>query len=327
MVLKRFLNKNFAFLAIGLALSLWVGSAPFLNLIALYKEHWMVTLTMFFGAFIAGASSEGGGAVAFPVFTLLLDIVPSSARNFSLAIQSVGMSAASLIILQQKIPIIKKVLIPVSFGGALGIVLGTIFLMESFSPKLVKLIFVSVWLSFGTVLYKMNKRNEDYTDTLVLVSSKEVLFLVITGFLGGCITSMFGNGIDILTFSVLVLYFKISEKVATPTSVIVMTINTILGFMLHWVFIKDITARTFEMWLVSIPVVLILAPIGSLVINLLNRESVSRLLIAIIFIQYIGALIILSPSLVWVLTSFLLVALGAFGFNKIYVLGNTRIWD
>ena len=42
---------------------------------------------MIFGATVAGMTSEGGGAVAFPVMTLALGIAPSVARDFSLMIQ------------------------------------------------------------------------------------------------------------------------------------------------------------------------------------------------------------------------------------------------
>ena len=38
-------------------------------------------------------TSEGGGAVAFPVMTLALGIPPAVARDFSLMIQSCGMTA------------------------------------------------------------------------------------------------------------------------------------------------------------------------------------------------------------------------------------------
>lgn len=57
---------------------------------------WKVALTMVFGSLVGGGTSEGGGAIAFPIFTKLLHIAPVDARNFSLAIQSVGMGSASL---------------------------------------------------------------------------------------------------------------------------------------------------------------------------------------------------------------------------------------
>ena len=43
-------------------------------------------------------TSEGGGAVAFPVMTLVLHILPEVARDFSMMIQSCGMSAAAFTI-------------------------------------------------------------------------------------------------------------------------------------------------------------------------------------------------------------------------------------
>ncbi len=69
------------------------GPFPF----AYIQNHWEISLTMVFGSLIAGATSEGGGAVAFPVFTKLLHISPQEATVFSLAIQSVGMTAASIV--------------------------------------------------------------------------------------------------------------------------------------------------------------------------------------------------------------------------------------
>lgn len=45
---------------------------------------------MIIGATVAGMTSEGGGAVAFPVMTLLLYIETEIARDFSLMVQSCG---------------------------------------------------------------------------------------------------------------------------------------------------------------------------------------------------------------------------------------------
>jgi len=54
---------------------------------------------MIFGAMIGGATSEGGGAVAFPVMTLALGIAPSIARDFSMMCQSCGESKNKIILL------------------------------------------------------------------------------------------------------------------------------------------------------------------------------------------------------------------------------------
>ena len=72
---------------------------------------WKVALTMVFGSLVGGGTSEGGGAIAFPIITKLLHIAPYDARNLSLAIQSVGMGAASLSILYQRVPIERRALL------------------------------------------------------------------------------------------------------------------------------------------------------------------------------------------------------------------------
>merc|ERR1719504_442227 len=68
------------------------------DLFHLFEEKYYMTITMIFGSMLAGATSEGGAAVAFPVMTLAFGINPVVARDFSFMIQSVGMTAASLTI-------------------------------------------------------------------------------------------------------------------------------------------------------------------------------------------------------------------------------------
>ena len=80
----------------------------------LFAEGWPMSITMAFGSFVAGATSEGGGAVAFPVMTLLLGIDPTTARDFSLMIQTIGMNAAAIAIVSKGIRIERKAVV---FGG------------------------------------------------------------------------------------------------------------------------------------------------------------------------------------------------------------------
>ena len=49
-----------------------------------------MTITMIAGSFIGGATAEGGGAVAFPVMTLVLHATPAVARDYSFMIQCCG---------------------------------------------------------------------------------------------------------------------------------------------------------------------------------------------------------------------------------------------
>ena len=87
-------------------------------------DNWEAGLTMVFGSFVAGSTPQGGGAVAFPVFTKALEVPAEVARSFSLAIQTVGMGAASAAILLNRRRVEKKaVLFSLPFATA-GFLLG-----------------------------------------------------------------------------------------------------------------------------------------------------------------------------------------------------------
>ena len=64
---------------------------------------------------------------------------------------------------------------------------------------------------------------------LNLLLNWKAMILLGAGFIGGIFTSIAGSGIDICSFSVLTLLFRVSEKTATPTSVVLMAINTFLA--------------------------------------------------------------------------------------------------
>ena len=69
----------------------------------LFSRFWSVSATMTLGSFVAGATAEGGAAVAFPVFTKLLHIPAGDARTFGLMIQAVGMTMAGVMIYSQRV--------------------------------------------------------------------------------------------------------------------------------------------------------------------------------------------------------------------------------
>lgn len=61
-------------------------------------------------------TSEGGGAVAYPVMTLVLKIPSTVARDFSLMIQTCGMTAAAFSIFWMGVKVEKHSLIVCSTG-------------------------------------------------------------------------------------------------------------------------------------------------------------------------------------------------------------------
>lgn len=281
-----------------------------------------MTITMVIGSFVAGASSEGGGAIAYPVMTILFDISPDVARNFSFSIQSVGMTFAAIWILLSGIKIEKTYLLLAGSGGFFGIIFGSYFIIPLISPGYAKMMFVSFWLSFGLALFVVNYVKENNSvQSLPGLGFKQKGELISIGVIGGIFSSIFGNGIDICTFSYVVLKYGLSEKVATPTSVILMASNAIVGFILHLFFLDTFDAEAFNYWLVCIPVVVFGAPLGAFVINQVGRKKIATLLILIIVIQFITAIFVVKPDIQLILFSFIVFLLGLFLF---FVLTNKK---
>ena len=310
------MNKRIIiFIAPAIALIIWFVYMTSTAQWQLFSNLWFMSVTMAFGSFIAGASAEGGGAVAFPVMTLIFKIHPEVARNFSLAIQSIGMGTASLLIISRKIKVEYRYLIPVSIGGTLGIVLGTVYLAPYIAPAYAKMLFVSFWLSFGLVLYYVNEIYKRQTnDNLPSLGWFENLTLIIVGLFGGCLSALLGSGLDIFSFSYVTMRYHLSEKVATPTSVIIMAINAIVGFITHQFFIGDFGIQEFNYWLVCIPVVVFGAPFGAYFISNRTRAFISRFLIFVIVLQFIGAVLIIKPTGTLLLFSGIVFFIGIFFF-------------
>ncbi|HEX5023710.1 MAG TPA: sulfite exporter TauE/SafE family protein [Agriterribacter sp.] len=263
----------------------------------LFAHYFYMTVTMVLGSFVAGASSEGGGAIAFPVMTLVFKIHPAEARNFSLAIQSVGMTAASLWIIAQKVKIERSYLRLCFIGGTIGLIAGTYFIVPLTTPAYSKMLFVSFWLSFGIALYVVNYyRRRLIRTTLPALTGYQQAELVGIGFTGGILSAILGSGIDICTFAFITMKYNLSEKVATPTSVLLMASNAITGFLLHRLVINDIQPVVYNYWLVSIPVVMMGAPLGAFVVSRAKRLHIVNFLCTVIVVQFVGAMLIINPS-------------------------------
>jgi uncharacterized protein len=304
-------------LFLSLVITSWLWYMIQNNSFYFYVQRWPAALTMLFGSFIAGASPEGSAAIAYPVFTLLLKIPPDVARNFAFAIQSIGMTSASLLILGMKIKVDWNYILFVSVGGVFGLVLGTYYVVPLISPMQAKLFFVSLWLSFGIALWLQNKNHHrEVYDKIQNLLKSDIFKLIVFGFIGGIISSIFGTGINIFTFCLMTIYYQVSEKVATPSSVIIMTIETILGIFIHTRVIGDFQPLAFELWMVSIPVVVFFAPLGAFVISKMHRQGIAKILYTILIVQFIGAMVVIKPSTTQVLMccGILLIGTGLFSY-------------
>ncbi len=269
----------------------------------LFAQWWAMSVTMVLGSFVAGATAEGGAAIAFPVFTKLLQIPSEDARTFGLMIQAVGMTTAGLVIITRRVKILPDVILWASIGGAIGMVFGSYFV--SLPNPYPKLLFTFVTAAFGVSLI-ISRWMLDWNprETLSLDSWPYRLLFIVIGFVGGTFAANTGSGTDTLTFIVLTLAFGINEKVSTPTTVIIMGVNSVVGFFVHGVMLQDI-GIAWEYWLVCIPIVILGAPLGAWTASKLPRDAIIYLLLSLITLELVTTiwLIPFTPPMiqfVWV---------------------------
>ncbi|MCW3835890.1 TSUP family transporter [Sphingomonas canadensis] len=263
---------------------LWVALFALRNSIPFLIEHWYYPAIMVLGAFIAGLTPEGGGAAAFPVLSVFLDVKREMARDFSLMIQSVGMTSASIWILSQRghhLPSYAPVLwfVPVSF---LGFVFG-MQAMQAIPVYIIQALFLSLILTFTLAYISSKHRGELHLLHARGFADHAMLAAVL--FAGGIAASLFGTGADIAIYTLLVTRFRMDEKVATHISIMLMAAISILGCAYRFFWDGDVTDYQVRTWLCAYPVVLFMAPFGSYVLSRLNVEWMLRAIVALNIFQ------------------------------------------
>lgn len=295
-------SKVVFFLPIGVLLVGWFFYLFISQQWYLFFQNWLMPFTMVLGSFIAGATPEGGGAVAFPVMTLIFKISPDVARNFSLAIQSFGMSAATYLIIVRRIPIETTYLFLCALGGTWGVIFGSYIIAPMIAPPYAKMLFVTLWLSFGVVLFWTNFFHHRRTvNKLPPLSQLEKNIFVLIGFLGGIISAIVGSGIDMSSFAFTTSRYHLSEKVATSTSVCLMAIISVVGFFTHGLILRDFGLEEFQYLLTCIPIVMIGAPLGAYFISGQTQQFITNFLYLVLLVQFVGAYLIIKPRglLLW----------------------------
>ncbi len=144
------------------------------------------------------------------------------------------------------------------------------------------------------------------------------------GVAGGLVSGITGSGLDILTFSALTLMYRVDEKVATPTSVVLMAGNALTGFFWQGVVSGGMTQMAWQYWHACVPVVVVGAPLGAYLIRQRTRHFVARLLYASILAQFLAALLIVPQSSTLVATSATTACVGLLFFLAISSAGNRR---
>ncbi|MEM7539712.1 MAG: sulfite exporter TauE/SafE family protein, partial [Chloroflexota bacterium] len=252
---------------------------------SIFADWWPMSVTMTLGSVVAGATAEGGAAVAFPVFTKVLQIPSVEARTFGLMIQAVGMTMAGLVIIIRRVKILPNVIGWVSLGGVFGMIIGTLYI--PIPAPYPKILFTFVTTAFGVALIISRwGLNWNPIESLSVDGAGRRILFVCIGFIGSIFAANTGSGIDTLTFIFLTLAFGVNEKVSTPSTVIIMGINSVVGFFVHGVVMQDI-GIVWNYWLVCIPIVILGAPLGAWIASKISRDAIIIFLLLLITIELI----------------------------------------
>lgn len=236
------------------------------------REHWGIAVAMSFGSYVAGATPMGGGTVGFPILVLLFKEPATLGRDFSFAVQSIGMTSASIYILCRRQPLEWVMLRWALLGSLLGTPLGIIFLAPHVPGLFIKVFFAIIWASFGVLhLYRTNAICANVGETPAAHRFDRNVGFAVGLLAGATVAAVTGVGIDMLLYAVMVLLMRADLKVAIPSSVIIMSFTSLVG-----VATKNLTTGlqpgVFENWLAAAPVVAVGAPLGAFIVSRIGRK-------------------------------------------------------
>ena len=269
----------------------WLALVYFGGYLQTVLEHWPMAVAMAAGSYVAGSTPMGGGTVGFPVLVLMMDLPATLGRDFSFAIQAVGMTSASIYILSSRQELEWPMLRAALPGALIGTPLGILFVAPLASDLFIKLLFAAMWCSFGLLHLRRINEITSYEGMTPHDKSFDHRVGFIVGFFGGLtIASITGVGIDMFIYMFLVLWCHADLKIAIPTSVVLMAFTSVVGVTTK-LLIGGLQPGTFENWLAAAPVVAIGAPFGALVVSKVGRRPTLIVVSILCVLQFFWTLV------------------------------------
>lgn len=269
----------------------WLALVLFGGYLSTVLEHWPMAAAMALGSYVAGSTPMGGGTVGFPVLVLFMDLPATLGRDFSFAIQAVGMTSASIYILCSRQELEWPMLRAALPGALIGTPLGILFVAPLASDLFIKLLFAAMWCSFGLLHLRRINEITSYEGMTPHDISFDHRVGFIVGFFGGLtIASITGVGIDMFIYMFLVLWCHADLKIAIPTSVVLMAFTSLVGVAFKLLF-GGLEPGTFENWLAAAPVVALGAPFGALVVSKIGRRLTLIMVSILCVLQFVWTLV------------------------------------
>ncbi|GAA5524009.1 hypothetical protein Maes01_00561 [Microbulbifer aestuariivivens] len=304
----------------------WIGMVLLGDLWHQVVAHWPMALSMAIGSYAAGSTPMGGGTVGFPVLVLLFDMPASLGRDFSFAVQSIGMVSASLFILARRQVLAWPMLRGAMLGSLFGTPLGILLVAPAIADLWIKLVFAVLWGSFGLLhLYRLNEITAHNACPHSEPERDFRLGVWLGAAAGATAVATTGVGIDMLIYAVLVLMCRVDLKVAIPTSVVIMAFSSVIGVVVKTLS-GDWHPQVFGNWLAAAPVVALGAPLGAFVVSLIGRKPTLLVVACLCVVQLLWTCYVEWQTLG--VTGAVMVAiavlLGLFAFEWLRAIGHRR---
>ncbi|MEM9039600.1 MAG: TSUP family transporter [Actinomycetota bacterium] len=232
-------------------------------------ENVEAAATMVVGSFVAGSTPQGGGAVAFPVFTKALGVSAADARTFSLSIQAIGMGSAAAIIAITRRTVDRGALrltVPAAVAGYLaGFV---VFSAVTPSGAHVKILFTLVVVVAGAATVLSRRRAVVEQLAAAPLDTRTMRgWIVVVAALGGVASALFGSGADVAVYLAVTIVLGVRPSVGVATSVVTMAAVSVVGLLVSVttgaLAASSDSTDVLGMWLAAVPVVVVGAPLGS----------------------------------------------------------------
>ncbi len=287
---------------------------------------WQSTVTMIFGSFVAGSTPQGGGAVAFPVFTKILEVPTPVARTFSLSVQAIGMTTAAAIILLAGRKIDRRAVVAAGGGGLAGFFFGLFVLSEpnglfwpsKMSAPYVKVTFTVMLAAMSYIVFLSLRAKERGVDSIEQWNQRVWFGLVAAGFIGGVASAFTGSGVDVLLFLFAVVMCGLHPRVGVPSSIIAMAMTSVAGFVVLGLVngqlsvmldqagavvsvggqtVDALPARQYDvfgLWMAAVPVIVWGAPLGAYTAHMMTERRLIRFVAGMAALEVLSTIIFLD---------------------------------
>lgn len=270
------------------------------NHLATLAEHWGIAVAMGLGSYVAGSTPMGGGTVGFPILVLLFEQPAQLGRDFSFAVQSIGMVSASIFILCRRQSIEWAMLRPAMLGSLIGTPIGIVWLAPVVSALTIKVLFAVIWASFGVLhLYRTREFCAAHGEMEEMPRFDAVCGFFVGLGAGLSVVAVTGVGIDMVLYAALVLMRRADLKIAIPTSVLIMAFSSLVGIAFKSA-VTGVQSGVYENWLAAAPIVALGAPLGVFIVQKIGRQPTLYFVAVLCIGQFVWTMQNEWPALGWI---------------------------